>query len=213
MSALGCEQRLCGAGRSARPRSLGLILAASALFIPNTGAFGILAVTHAIVSPVGRPSGSPPAYSTDPNPRVAPGRAGIPSRKLARPGRARVGKVERPTGPTTFPTRARSGCLRCAMGHGARPGIPESPGSRGGVPAAGGPCPGRRAGGPAAGGSNLFCRSLKFLASPVLLILSESYHRLLSLFASPSKGARLAPSDSMRQVWTCVMRRYLSPRH
>jgi hypothetical protein len=55
----------------------------------------------------------------------------------ALPGRARVGKVERPTG-TTFPTRARSGCLRCAMGCGAGPGIPESPGSRGGAPAAGG---------------------------------------------------------------------------
>src|SRR4051812_39693020 len=47
---------------------------------------------------------------------------------FARPGRARVGKVERPTGRTTFPTRARSGCLRCAMGGRAWLGIPESPG-------------------------------------------------------------------------------------
>jgi hypothetical protein len=56
----------------------------------------------------------------------------------ALPGRARVVKVERPTGRTTFATRARSGGLRCAMGRGAGPGIPESPGSGGGAPAAGG---------------------------------------------------------------------------
>jgi hypothetical protein len=67
--------------------------------------------------------------------------AGEASRRasFARPGRARVGKVERPTGRTTFPTRARSGCLRCATGRGARLGIPEPPGSRGEAPAAGGP--------------------------------------------------------------------------
>jgi hypothetical protein len=33
---------------------------------------------------------------------------------------------------------ARSGCFRCATGRGARPGIPESPGSSGGAPAAAG---------------------------------------------------------------------------
>src|SRR5215207_2377430 len=57
---------------------------------------------------------------------------------FARPGRVRLVQVERPTGRTTWTRRARSGCLRCAMGRGARPDIPESPGSRGGAPAAGG---------------------------------------------------------------------------
>jgi hypothetical protein len=72
---------------------------------------------------------------------VATRSAGVASRRasFARPGRARVGKVERPTGRTTFPTRARSGCLWCAAGRGDRLGIPESPGSVGGAPAAGGP--------------------------------------------------------------------------
>ncbi len=57
---------------------------------------------------------------------------------LARPGRARLVQVERPTGRTTWTRRARSGCLRCAMGRGAGPGIPELPGFVGGAPAAGG---------------------------------------------------------------------------
>jgi hypothetical protein len=67
----------------------------------------------------------------------APGRA---SRRasFAQPGRARLVQVERPTGRTTWTRRARSGCLRCATGRGSGPGIPESPGSRGGAPAAGG---------------------------------------------------------------------------
>src|SRR3954471_6926301 len=71
---------------------------------------------------------------------VATRSAGVASRRasFARPGRARVGKVERPTGRTTFPTRARSGCLWWAMGRRVGPGIPESPGSGGGAPAAGG---------------------------------------------------------------------------
>jgi hypothetical protein len=76
--------------------------------------------------------------------RPASRRAGF-----ARPGRARLVQVERPAGRTTWTSRARPGCLRCAMGRGARPDIPESPGSRGGAPAAGGHVPGRRAGGPA----------------------------------------------------------------
>jgi hypothetical protein len=58
---------------------------------------------------------------------------------FALPGRACLVQVERPTGRTTWTRQARSGCLRCAMGRGAGPGIPESSGSEGGAPAAGGP--------------------------------------------------------------------------
>jgi hypothetical protein len=57
---------------------------------------------------------------------------------FARPGRARLVQVERPTGRTTWTRRARSGCLWCAMGRRAFAGIPEPPWSRGGAPAAGG---------------------------------------------------------------------------
>ena len=57
---------------------------------------------------------------------------------FARPGRACLVQVERPTGRTTWTRQARSGCLRGAMGY--RGGaIPERPGSGGGAPAAGGP--------------------------------------------------------------------------
>jgi hypothetical protein len=44
---------------------------------------------------------------------------------------------------------ARSGCLRCATGSGAGPGIPELPGSRAEPRPPEACCPGRRAGGPA----------------------------------------------------------------
>jgi hypothetical protein len=56
---------------------------------------------------------------------------------FARPGRARVGKVERPTGRTTFPTRPWSGGLRCASGR-LSAGIPERPGPGRAALAAGG---------------------------------------------------------------------------
>jgi hypothetical protein len=64
--------------------------------------------------------------------------AGPASRRagFARPGRVRLVQVERPAGRTTWTRRARSCCLRCAMGRDARPDIPESPRSRGGAPAA-----------------------------------------------------------------------------
>jgi hypothetical protein len=67
-------------------------------------------------------------------PRSASRRAGS-----ARPGRVRPVQVERPAGRTTWTGRTRSGCLRCAMGRRSGPGIPESPGSGGGAPAAEGP--------------------------------------------------------------------------
>jgi hypothetical protein len=47
----------------------------------------------------------------------------------ARPGRACLVQVERPTGRTTWTRQARSGCLRCVMGSPGRGvGIPEQPG-------------------------------------------------------------------------------------
>jgi hypothetical protein len=57
---------------------------------------------------------------------------------FARPGRVRLVQVERPTGRTTWTRRARSGCLRCAMG--CRVRTSQSDGGPGAEhPAAGGP--------------------------------------------------------------------------
>ena len=53
---------------------------------------------------------------------------GVASRRasFARPGRACLVQVERPAGRTTWTRQARSGGLRCAMGH-RDPAIPERP--------------------------------------------------------------------------------------
>jgi hypothetical protein len=71
-------------------------------------------------------------------------RKGIGRAGIARPGRARLVQVERPTG-TTWTRRAGSGCLRCAAGSPrAEAGIPERPVSRAGSPGRRRPSPGRR---------------------------------------------------------------------
>lgn len=58
---------------------------------------------------------------------------------FARPDRVRLVQVERPTGRTTWTSRTRSGCLRCATGRGRSAGHPRAAGGSGRVaPAAGG---------------------------------------------------------------------------
>lgn len=57
---------------------------------------------------------------------------------FARPGCVRLVQVDAARRSYDLTRRARSGCLRCAMGRRADAGIPEPPRSRGGAPAAGG---------------------------------------------------------------------------